>query len=214
MSSKYKFLWMALIPGLTPLLVGCEDLRALQEAKVVGTEFGEPIQGITGQEFALFRLGLEDFLEVDDPDEGLGPVFNGRSCAECHSIPRIGGSGTMRGLRAGILLPDGSFQDLPGGSLIQLFSIPPHETQSRVPPEANVVAGRKPLPLFGAGLVEAVSDEFLIAMEDPQDLDGDGISGRANRVFDRATGQLRIGRFGWKAQQASLLSLRSRSLPG
>ena len=36
----------------------------------VGTEFGDPVQGITAQEFELFRLGLEDFTEVENPDEG------------------------------------------------------------------------------------------------------------------------------------------------
>ena len=56
-------------------------LGAQQESIVVGTEFGDPVQGITAREFELFRLGLEDFTEVENPDEGLGPVFNGRSCA-------------------------------------------------------------------------------------------------------------------------------------
>ena len=63
-----------------------------QESGVIGTEFGDPLPGITAREFELFRVGLEDFTEVEAPDEGLGPVFNGRSCAECHSVPRIGGS--------------------------------------------------------------------------------------------------------------------------
>lgn len=176
------------------------------EEPVVGTEFGEPIRGITAREFELFRLGLEDFTEVENPDEGLGPVFNGRSCAECHSVPRIGGSSTITEVRAGIRHDDGSFEELPGGSVFQMFSIPAHETQVTIPPEANVIARRKSLPLFGNGLVEAVPDEVLIALEDPEDSNGDGISGRAHRVQDKATDRVRIGRFGWKAQQATLLA--------
>src|SRR5215510_11828580 len=123
-------------------------LDAQQESVVVGTEFGDPIQGITTKEFELFRLGLSDFTEVESPDEGLGPVFNGRSCAECHSIPRIGGSSTITEVRAGIRKEDGSFQEYPGGSVMQMFSIPPHETQIAMPPEINVIARRKSLPLF------------------------------------------------------------------
>ena len=101
---------------------------------------------------------------------------------------------------------DGSFEEYPGGSVFQMFSIPPHETQVTIPPEMNVIARRKSLALFGNGLVEAVPDATLIALEDPEDRDGDGISGRAHRVQDKASDTMRIGRFGWKAQQATLLS--------
>ena len=178
----------------------------LQVDDVVGTFMGDPISGITAVEFELFRLGLEDFLEVEDAADGLGPVFNGRSCALCHAIPAIGGSGTIMENRAGILHEDGSFEELPGGSNFQMFSLPTHSIQAGIPPEANVVAHRKSLPLFGNGLVEAVPDETLIALADPDDSDGDGISGRAARILDRGSGQMRIGRFGWKAQQSSLFT--------
>ncbi|MGH9427927.1 MAG: di-heme oxidoredictase family protein, partial [Terriglobia bacterium] len=181
-------------------------LGAQQESIVVGTEFGDPVQGITAREFELFRLGLEDFTEVENPDEGLGPVFNGRSCAECHSIPRIGGSSTITEVRAGIRKDDGSFEEYPGGSVMQMFSIAPHETQITIPPEINVIARRKSLALFGNGLVEAIPDAVLIALEDPEDRDADGISGRAHRVHDKASDKTRVGRFGWKAQQATLLA--------
>jgi CxxC motif-containing protein (DUF1111 family) len=87
-----------------------------------------------------------------------------------------------------------------------LFSIPDHRCQAVIPPEANVVARRMSIPLFGAGLVEAIPDEVLLALEDPFDRDRDGISGRASMVTDVATGQRRVGRFGWKAQIATLLT--------
>ncbi|MCZ6750595.1 MAG: hypothetical protein O7E51_02055, partial [Acidobacteria bacterium] len=145
--------------------------------------FGDPLPGISAQDFERFRLGLEDFLEVEDSEEGLGPVFNGRSCAECHSIPAIGGGGSITTMRAGRRNPDGSFDPLPGGSLFQLFSIPPHTCQESPPPEANVVAARKSIPLFGAGLVEAIPDETLSGLADPDDRDGDGVSGRVHWVL-------------------------------
>jgi len=207
MLSKMRLLVLLVIIGLSGFdILKARRIVAQQEQIVAGTEFGEPIVGITAREFELFRLGLESFTEVENSDEGLGPVFNGRSCAECHSIPRIGGSSTITEVRAGIRHEDGSFEELPGGSGFQMFSIPPHETQVAIPPEVNVIARRKSLPLFGNGLVEAIPDEELIGREDPDDLNADGISGRAHRVHDKATDRIRIGRFGWKAQQASLLA--------
>ena len=64
---------------------------------------------------------------------------------------------------------------------------------------------REPPPVFGLGLLEAIDDETIEAREDPDDADGDGISGRVNRVWDVATGAAALGRFGHKANQPSLL---------
>ena len=192
--------------ALVLALAGMAGPGAGQGTEVRGTGFGEPIQGIGGVEFELFRLGLEDFLEVEDADEGLGPLYNGRSCAECHVTPAIGGTSTITEVRAGTLDADGTFQDPPGGSLIHLFSIPDHAIQAAIPQGANVVARRQPIALFGGGLVEAVPDELLEALEDPEDQDGDGVSGRVHWVVDRDSGETRAGRFGWKAQQSSLFT--------
>ena len=167
---------------------------------------GSPLRGITAHEFELFRLGLEDFTEVETPKDGLGPAFNGTSCAVCHSVPAIGGVSSITEVRAGYRDETGKFTALHGGTLFHLFSIPPHRCQVRIPPQANVIARRAPIPVFGAGLVEAIADETILALEDPDDRDGDGIRGRAARIHDVATGRERIGRFGWKAQQATLLA--------
>lgn len=56
----------------------------------------------------------------------------------------------------------------------------------------------------GVGLLEAVADAAIVARADPDDRDGDGVSGRASRVRDAKTGAERLGRFGWKALQPSL----------
>jgi CxxC motif-containing protein (DUF1111 family) len=167
---------------------------------------GDPLPGVTGAEFELFRIGREDFTEVETAAEGLGPAFNGNSCAACHSVPAVGGMSTMTEVRAGHVDEDGNFTELQGGTLFHLFSVPDHRCQVQIPEEANVLARRAPIPLFGAGLVEAIPDEALIALEDPQDRDGDGVSGRAARIADVATGRPRVGRFGWKAQHATLLA--------
>jgi CxxC motif-containing protein (DUF1111 family) len=169
---------------------------------------GEPLPGITAAEFEEFRLGLEDFLEVETAEEGLGPAFNGTSCAVCHNVPAVGGGGIIAEMRAGARGPDGEFQALyeDGESLFHLFSIPSHPCQPVVPSHATIFARRVPIPLFGAGLVEAILDETLLALEDPADRNRDGVSGRAAIVTDRASGARRVGRFGWKAQHATLLA--------
>jgi len=169
---------------------------------------GDPLPGITGGEFEEFRLGLEDFTEVETPEDGLGPAFNGASCAVCHSVPAIGGAGVVAEVRAARRDERGEFVELvpTSGSLFQIFSIPTHTCQPVIPPEANVIARRVPIPLFGAGLVEAIPDEVLLALDDTGDRDRDGISGRAAVITDIATGRRRVGRFGWKSQQATLLA--------
>jgi CxxC motif-containing protein (DUF1111 family) len=167
---------------------------------------GSPLPGISAQEFELFRLGLEDFTEVETPEDGLGPAFNGNSCAVCHSVPAIGGISAMTEVRGGYRDEDGKFTALNGGTLYHLFSIPPHGCQVQIPTEVNVIGRRAPIPLFGAGLIEAIEDQTILALEDPEDRDGDGVSGRAAHIHDVATNRERIGRFGWKAQQATLLA--------
>ena len=168
---------------------------------------GDPLPGLTPVEFEEFVLGLDDFLEVEDAEEGLGPAYNNTSCAGCHNVPAIGGIAPMTTTRAGIREPDGAYRDVePGrGSLFQIFSIPTHACQSVIPPEANVIVKRVPVPLFGAGLIEAIPDATLEALADPGDLDRDGVSGRAPIVLDLLTGEPRVGRFGWKSQRATLL---------
>src|SRR2546426_11154147 len=170
---------------------------------------GSPLAGIGSRDLELFRLGREDFLAVETAGEGLGPRFNGTSCAQCHNIPAVGGTGTMVEMRAGYRDDEGRFHAPPGGTLMHLFSTPPHTCQASIAAiydEANIIGHRIPMPLFGAGLVEAIPDQTLLALADPDDRDGDGIRGRAALIEDVASGTLRVGRFGWKAQQATLLA--------
>ena len=58
--------------------------------------------------------------------------------------------------------------------------------------------------MVGMGLIDAIDAEAILARADPEDLDADGISGKANMVWDIAAGELAIGRFGWKAGQPNL----------
>jgi CxxC motif-containing protein (DUF1111 family) len=167
----------------------------------------KPLPGLTAEELADFDEGLEEFEEVETVAEGLGPVFNGKSCAECHAVPSVGGSepnlGVARETRIGGL--NGDPLERVGGPLLQQRSIDSSCVAGEVvPPDATFVSLRLSTPLFGAGLMEAIPASAILQRADPDDGDGDGISGRANIVFNPDTGQNELGRFGWKAQVATL----------
>jgi len=68
--------------------------------------------------------------------------------------------------------------------------------------------------MIGLGLLEAIPDQTLLALADPTDADGDGISGQVNRVWDTVAGSLAIGRFGWKANQPNLLQQTAGAFNG
>jgi cysteine-rich repeat protein len=162
----------------------------------------EPYDRLTENELEQFSEGAEEFEEEDGVAEGLGPVFNGASCAECHNVPTVGGSSPRVETRFGRYVgPTFDPMSSYGGSLIQEHGIDtgsctvPGET---VPPEATVSAGRQTQSLFGLGLIDAIAEDRILRRADPLDQNGDGISGRPNMIDGR------VGRFGWKAQVASL----------
>ena len=112
----------------------------------------------------------------------------------------------IRGLRAGRY--DGNnFIEHPGGSLIHSSAIDA-AIQEHVLDGNDVTAFRMPLSLLGDGFVEAISDETLIAIANSQPGQSGGrIAGEVVRVpVLEAGGALRVGRFGWKNQHASLVS--------
>lgn len=166
--------------------------------------FGLPLPGLNRSELAAFNAGLEEFLRAETLESGLGPIFNDVSCVACHNGPTPGGASDRLVTRFG-RLANGVFDPLEslGGSLMQALAIDP-AVREVVPPQANVVAHRQSTPLFGMGLMEAIPDALLrqnAARPKP-----DGVRGRVSEVVDVATGQHRVGRFGWKAQQATLLA--------
>src|SRR2546430_1211571 len=167
-------------------------------------QFGDPLPGLTADQLAAFAAGSDEFLDEETPERGLGPIFNNVSCVVCHFAPAVGGSSAILETRFG-RVEYGQFDPLTelGGSLLQQSAIDPR-CQEIVPPEANIVAQRQTTPLFGLGLIEAISDSTILlnaAIPRP-----DGITGRPSMVQDVVSGQSRVGRFGWKAQQATLLA--------
>ena len=167
-------------------------------------QFGDPLAGLGADDLAAFTGGREEFEAVETVAGGLGPIFNDSSCVACHSAAGTGGASIQKVTRFG-RSAGGVFSPLDhlGGSLLQARAIDP-AVQEHIPAEANVVAQRLTTPLFGAGLIEAIPDAAIEL--NAQRTQPDGVRGRALKVTDVASGQQRIGRFGWKAQQATLLS--------
>jgi CxxC motif-containing protein (DUF1111 family) len=164
-------------------------------------EPGEPLAGLTPAERAQFDRGREAFSEEFTPETGLGPLFNSNSCAECHEDPVPGGPGDEIEIHVAALGPDGVCDPLveKGGPVIQQQATPALQAalgidKEPVPEEAMAEAGRSTPDLLGFGLLDAVTDEAILARADADDRDGDGISGRPNRSLDG-----RLGRFGRKA---------------
>src|SRR5262245_45702838 len=153
---------------------------------------------ISQDDFDDFR---DEFEEEEEADEGLGPTFNNTSCANCHSVPVTGGSSQEFETRAGRVDANGTFQDHPGGSVVQDRAINPKIRERVLPGEYSTK--RASLNVLGDGFVEAISDSTLLAIQRSQPAN---IQGTAISVFilEGANGTKRLGRFGWKDQHASL----------
>jgi CxxC motif-containing protein (DUF1111 family) len=159
---------------------------------------------------ATFNNALGVFEERDDIAKGLGPVYNTQSCAECHQNPVTGAISQVTELRAGHQDGAGNFVDGPGGSLINDRAIDA-SIQERVGGAETVRTFRTSLNTLGDGFVEAVDSNTLVAIANNQPGQSGGqIAGLFIQVpVLEAPGQRRGGRFGWKNQQASLLSFAS-----
>jgi len=165
------------------------------------------------------------FEETEAVADGLGPLYNAQSCRECHQNPTSGGSSQVSELRAGHHGPHGEFvnPDIPiarGTEIIKARSLvndraicpnaafPSTEIQERVPDTEKIRTFRISLNVLGDGFVEAVADQtFLDLAREQCKKSHNKICGQVLYVpVVEAPGQTAVGRFGWKDQQASLLS--------
>jgi CxxC motif-containing protein (DUF1111 family) len=190
---------------------------------------------LPGTPSALLAEAKEAFDNIEQITDGVGPIFNERSCGKCHSLGADGGAGENIERRFGTFDSRG-FNPLAnlGGSLRQLFSVGnftnpnlPAASRGRCqpgnptlccipvevePPQATIHnVGRLTTPLFGLGLVDAIPDSFFdgLAAAEPA-----AVRGRVNRVPvilpnpgdpSQSIRSTRVGRFGWKAGIATLL---------
>jgi CxxC motif-containing protein (DUF1111 family) len=201
------------------VLIGVALSVALLAAAPQPTEapvgLGNTTNGMTDQ--ATYDSDLDQFSEVEDASNGIGPLFNDVSCANCHKdAGTVGTASQNKELRVGYFR-NGRFLDpditLPSGevvharSLVDLRSICP-EAHENAPEDVNVKTFRLTLPVLGDGFIEAIPDSAILAFRDRQcQISGGRICGLAVQVgILEAAGQTGVGRFGWKAQHRSLLS--------
>jgi len=151
-----------------------------------------------------FATAVAEFTGPEDTAAGLGPIFNAAGCGECHIANQVlGATSQINEKRAG-LFANGVFTDHPGGSLIQDRSFRPNEQERVLPAFTNVIALRKTISVLGDGFVEAVSNTTLQNISNAQPFAQRGQI--INVPVLERPGSTRIGRFGHKGQQASLLS--------
>ena len=225
--------------------------------------FSQPSANLGLEREENFHLGNALFrqLWVSSPSstqttDGLGPLFNARSCQSCHirdgrgHPPETAGApATSMVLRLArpAITPDEeqavkdfkaiNFPDPTYGVQLQDLAVPGLAAEGKVAVayteetvtlaggetvslrkphyavtdlaygplgQATTVSPRVAPPMIGLGLIEAIPDADILAHADPDDKNGDGIRGRAAIVRDHRSGQLAIGRFGWKAQNATV----------
>ena len=209
--------------------------------------FLRPAANLTDENELLFYSGNSFFNQgwVEAPAstesrDGLGPLFNARTCSGCHfrdgkAEPPEAGEGPFVGLLLRVSVPgeEGPVSDPVYGAQLQDQANP--EVPVEVLPTVNWIAtdglfadgesyelihpefefsewsygapasdamfsARIAPHMIGIGLLEAISESRLEEMADPDDSDGDGISGRIQRV-----GELELpGRFGWKGEASSV----------
>lgn len=188
--------------------------------------------------------------------DGLGPLYNARSCRRCHlndgrGHPPEGTDDTAVSMFLRVSIPPQTDEDrrllaehrvnnIPEptyGLQLQDFAIAGHRAEYRLAvayeelpvtlADGTVVTLRTPQyhaedlgfgplhpqvqqsprvapPMIGLGLLEAIAETDILATADPDDADGDGISGRPNRVWSRAEHKVMLGRFGHKAGEPTV----------
>lgn len=224
--------------------------------------FSLPLPAIHGDDERQFFRGRALFRDLwvtapasTETRDGLGPIFNARSCAGCHRSDGRGrgvddGAPFVEGVvRLSIPGPEGD-PPLPeptyGGQLqpLGVYGVPgegtpilryeelpgqyadgtpyslrrPHlevEGLAHGPLGPTTMTSVRVAPaMTGLGLLEGIDEAVILAQADPDDRDGDGISGRANWVPDVARGETRLGRFGWKANQPTILQQAAGAFGG
>lgn len=228
-----------------------------------GNAFSRFSQNLSFEQEADFNIGDSLFtkLWVSSPSstqasDGLGPLFNARSCQSCHlkdgrghppvddndsaismflrlSVPpRTPEEFAALESRAMLRIPEptygGQFQDLAvPGLQAEGRMVISYEEEEVVLGDGEVVSLRRPTysvadlgygamdpevmlsprvapPMIGLGLIEAIHPGDILALADPDDGDGDGVSGRPSWVMNERAGELALGLFGWKGSNPTV----------
>jgi CxxC motif-containing protein (DUF1111 family) len=191
----------------TPQSVQYTEAPAGFDNKTNGfTPQGPAMDGLSDETAVSERSFNDDrviFEAVETIADGLGPTYNAQSCRECHQNVVTGGASQIAEHRTGRTDASGGFFESLGGSLIQSRATNP-DIVEHVAFEDDVRTFRISTNTLGLGYVECVTNDTLLAIRDAQPAE---MRGTALMVpVLEGDGTARIGRFGWKAQHASLES--------
>jgi hypothetical protein len=199
-------LFAAAVPGCLPTCI--PSFLPMDDGPVapgVTGKLGDPMPSLTPEQLDTFARGKAVFQKRFNLSDGLGPAFNVTFCGACHERPVPGGSAALyRNFFIGARIkPDGTFafSDSQGaaGGVLRVFNYDPTlPARPAVPDTTTIFAQRNAIPMFGVGLIAELTDEEILSRADPDDANGDGISGRPNH--DRGF----VGRFGLKCQTVSI----------
>jgi CxxC motif-containing protein (DUF1111 family) len=217
---KRQMRWVSLVSlgaAIAVGAIGCLGEESEDTTTSVGAlSLGAALPGTNATQFATAQA---NFNNTETQSDGLGPIFNERSCSACHSVGASGGAGQNIEARYGTLNSDGTFNGLAatGGSLRQLFGIGGYTpspglncqsgTDNNPAAGATIFAGRVTTPTFGAGLVELIPDATILAIASAQPAAIRGVA-RFDTIHltdgPFVRGQSHVARFGWKAVHASV----------
>jgi CxxC motif-containing protein (DUF1111 family) len=192
---------------------------------------GSPLPGLTVHEGKFFNSGQAAFTQVQSvtgsiagTEAGLGPRFNLDSCGGCHAQPAVGGSSPAVNPQVAVATKNGAANILPkfitlggpvrevrfksDGGVHDLFTITGRSDApgcSIAQPDfgSSDIIFRIPTPTFGAGLIQSIPDSTILSnkVANQAAKAALGISGHENREGNAGT----VARFGWKAQNKSLM---------
>ncbi|WP_306257795.1 di-heme oxidoredictase family protein [Pararhizobium sp. IMCC21322] len=196
--------------GLGPLF----NARACQSCHLKDGR-GHPPEGDTDATSMFLRLARP--AEVTDEERNSGAFFVGSLQDPTYggqlqdlAVPGLRAEGNMviSYTERGFVLGDGSVVSLrePVYSVVNLAYGPLHPDTTLSPRIAP--------PMIGMGLIEAIEAADIRAGADPHDVDRDGISGRVALARDKSSGQILTGRFGWKAENATVRQQSASAFAG
>src|SRR5215471_4171271 len=194
---------------------------------------GNPVAGVNAEYFANVRRAFNEVYSIAgdiEPGVGLGRRFNGTSCGGCHAYPTSGGSSPRQNPQLAMAAAHGAINVIPSflkpdgpvlavrvkrsvgasepGAVLPLFTVSGRVDASQCAvdqPDFSDTANlslRVPTPVFGAGFIDNISDTVILEnrARESRAKAALGIRGRPNLSPDDT-----VGRFGWKAQQHSLM---------
>lgn len=207
---KYRIWIPVLYTCFLLLMIGCDTV--VPEAPAEKDLLDGPIPGLTHEEQDQFLKGDIAFNDdVFTPHTGLGPIFVATSCGSCHPGDGKGHPSTSL-IRFGQTEPNSPI-NAPGAPQLQNRAIPGYQPEKL--PEGVPSMKMTPPAVTGLGLLAALTDQQILENTDPNDEDGDGISGVPNYVtppdyfipedHHQPENGKYIGRFGKKASAVNLL---------